>query len=83
MMDNFFDIATPAELEGHYGEKPSAEEISADRAYYESDSDLNFLHLFLLFLDRGEKRTAEKYFEKIKDPERRLEATMSAYECQG
>lgn len=82
-MDNYFDIASPAELEEHYGYTPSAKEIAEDRQYCEQDADYNFQHLFWLFLDRGDTETANSYLKQIKDPQRHLDATMLAHECMG
>lgn len=80
-MVNYIDVLSPAEREAHYGYRPSAQELKADRNHCEQDPDYNHQHLFWLFLDRGEPQTAQTYFDKIQDPQRRLDAQMMAYEC--
>jgi len=81
-MNNYYDVATPAELEEHFGYVPSPEEVSEGRESCARDSDLNNQLLFWLFLDRGDKKTADSFLNKINDPSRRLDASMLAYECQ-
>jgi len=81
-MKTFFDIATPAEIEKHFGYSPSPEEIREHREYYVQDADTNNQLLFWLFLDRGDTKTAEAHLNKIQNPSCRLDATMLAYESQ-
>ena len=81
--ENFIDALTPAEMLEHFGEMPSAEEIRAARDHCAREPDSNFQHLFLLYLDRGETETAQGYFDRIKDPQRKLDAAMLAWECRG
>lgn len=80
-MENYIDALSPAEYEAYYGYTPSAQELQADREHCAQDLDYNYQHLFLLFLDRGQPKAAQAYFDKIQDPQRRLDAQMLAYEC--
>lgn len=81
-MVNYFDVATQKEIIRNLGYKPSASDITEMRAYYETDPDLNYQHLFLLYLDRNENELADKYYSLIKDPQHQLTASMLAYECK-
>lgn len=81
--ENFIDALTPAEMLEHFGETPSAEEIRGARELCAREPDYNFQHLFLLYLDRGETGTAQAYLDRIKDPQRKLDAAMLAWECRG
>ena len=80
-MELYLDIATPEELERHFGYPPSSEEISLERELCLKDPDGNYQDLYLLYLARGDKKNAQGYLDKIKDPRRRLSATMLAHEC--
>ena len=82
-MENYYDIATTAELEEHYGYTPTAKELQADREHCAQNPDYNYQHLFWLFLDRGLPETAQKYYDKIQDPDIQLDAAMIAHECAG
>ncbi len=75
-MKNYFDIATPAEIEEAYGYMPDAEELAEERARCEKDPDENCENLAALFFARGDTATADKYLEKIQDPERQLTMSM-------
>ncbi len=80
-MENYFDIATPAEIEDHYGYMPDAEELARDRLVCERDADGNFSMLAVLYYFRGDEAATQRYLDKIQNPERRLETSMSLYEC--
>ena len=80
-MELYVDIATPEELERHFGYPPSPEEISLEREFCLKDPDGNYQDLYLLYLVRGDKKTAQIYLNKIKDPRRRRSALMIAHEC--
>lgn len=80
-MENFFDIATPAEIEAHFGYMPDAGELAADRAACERDADGNFSMLAVLYYFRGDEAATQRYLDKIRNPDRRLETSMSLYEC--
>ena len=80
-MELYIDIATPEELEEQFGYPPSPEEISREREYCLEVPDLNYQFLYWLYRDRGDEKTAQGYLDKIKDPRRRLSATMIAHEC--
>lgn len=80
-MDNFFDIATPAELEEYYGYAPEASETAADKAAFASDPDRNLQHLFWLFLGRKNQDRADFYLNQIQDEQRKLDACMLGYDC--
>lgn len=82
-MENYFDIATPEEIEERYDEKLTSEEIKELRLNLERQPDINYQYLFLLFIDRGENDKANYYLEQIKDPMIKLNATMLAYELRG
>ena len=81
-MENFVDIATPAELEGYFGYAPSEKEVARLRSVCGNDTDFNFSNLACLFHDRGQREQADHYLEQIQDNERKLETTMSLYECR-
>ena len=80
-MTNFFDVATPEEVEAHYGYTPEGEELAFARASFDQDKDHNLVSLYLLFLGRGDKGTAAAYYRQIESPERQLEAALLAGEC--
>ncbi len=80
-MTNFFDVATPAEIEDHYGYPPDAKELARDRRVCDQDADGNFSMLAVLYHFRGDKAATQRYLDKIRNPERRLETSMSLYEC--
>lgn len=80
-MENYFDIATPEELEEDYGYKPTPEQIHRDKLIYEENPDSNFQSLFWLFLQRGDSNRADIYYNKIQDPQMKLDAYLMAYEC--
>lgn len=82
-MENYYDIATPAELEEHYdGSVPDAKELARQRALCDSDPDYNLSELACLFYGRGDEAAANRCLEHIKNPERRLETSMALYECR-
>ncbi len=66
-MVNFFDVATPEEIEVLFGEKPTQTEIDETREEYEKSPNSNNAHLYYLYLDRGESEEAEKYLNLIDD----------------
>lgn len=80
-MENYFDIATPAEIEDHYGYMPDAEELARDHLVCEQDADGNFSMLAVLYYFRGDEAATQRYLDKIQNPDRRLETSMSLYEC--
>lgn len=80
-MNNYIDIATPKELEAHYGYLPEATELESEREHFTRDKDHNLVCLYLLFLERGANAKAKAYFSQIENPERQLEAAMLAGEC--
>lgn len=80
-MTNFFDIATPEEVQDTLGYIPEGEELTLERESFELDADHNCVSLYLLFLERGEAEKAVSYYEQIQSPERQLEAAMLAGEC--
>lgn len=81
-MENFFDIATPAEMEAHFGYMPDAGELAADRVACERDADGNFAKLASLYYDRGDEAAAQQCLEQIHDPDRKLQTSMLLYECR-
>lgn len=81
-MENYFDIATSAEIEAHFGYMPDAGELAADRSVCERDTDGNFAKLASLYYDRGDEVAARQCLEQIRDPERKLQASMLLYECR-
>jgi len=80
-MELYVDIATPEELEDCFGYPPTAEDISRERKYCLEDPDLNYQFLYWLYLGRDDKKTAQIYLDKIKDPLCRLDTTMLVSEC--
>lgn len=80
-MLNYFDVVTPEELERQYEEKPTPEFIAERRAYYEKEPGINYENLFLIYIDRGQEEIAKQYLNMIKDEDRKLDASVSAYEC--
>lgn len=80
-MENYFDIATSAEIEDHYGYMPDAEELARDHLVCEQDADGNFSMLAVLYYFRGDEAATQRYLDKIQNPDRRLETSMSLYEC--
>lgn len=80
-MTNFFDIATPEEVQDSLGYIPQGAELALEREQYERDADHNCVSLYLLFLERGEEEKAASYYAQIQSPERQLEAAMLAGEC--
>ncbi len=80
-MELYVDIATPEELEGHFGYSPSPDDISRERKYCLEDPDRNYQELYWLYFARGDKKTAQSYLDKIKDPLCRLDTTMLVSEC--
>lgn len=81
-MENFVDIATSAELNGYFGYPPSKKEMERLRSVCGNDADFNFSNLACLFYDRGEQDKSAHYLEQIQDNERKLETSMSLYECR-
>ncbi|WP_446424081.1 hypothetical protein [Mailhella sp.] len=66
-MNNYYDVATPAELEEHFGYVPSPEEVSEGRDTCSRDADHNCELLAYLFADRGDFARAQKFLEQIKN----------------
>lgn len=81
-MENFFDVATPAEIEAHFGYLPDSEELAEDRLVCERDADGNFAKLAVLYYFRGDETLAQRYLDSIQNVERRLETSMLLYECR-
>ena len=79
-MENFFDIATPEELKGFFGETPTPEDIRIHRDLSLKNADYNFRHLYLMYCGRGDKEKAKKYLDKIKNPKIRRSAALLANE---
>ena len=73
-MTNFFDVATPEEVEEFYGYVPTAEEIAAERDALIRDSDANASHLAYLFADRGDYAQTVVYLDQIQDDLTRADA---------
>ena len=73
-METYLDIATPEELKEIFGRTLTSEQISRKRASCQKYPDYNFRMLYLLYCDRGDKKTAKAYLDKIKDPEMRRSA---------
>ena len=65
-MELYIDIATPEELERHFGYPPSSEEISLERELCLKDPDGNYQDLYLLYLARGDKKTPRAIWIKLK-----------------
>lgn len=80
-MTNFFDIATPEEVQETLGYMPEGAELALERKSFELDADHNCVSLYLLYLERGEAAQAASYYKQIQSPERQLEAAMLAGEC--
>lgn len=66
-MINYFDVATPEEVEEFYGYVPTAEEIAEARDALTRDLDANAAHLAYLFADRGDYAQASLYLDQIQD----------------
>lgn len=66
-MTNFFDIATPEEVNERYEYTPSAQEIAAERSELTQNPDANFSELAFLLADRGDYRQAVAYLNQIQD----------------
>lgn len=81
-MENFVDLATSAELEEYFGYRPSKKEIESLRSDCRDDVDFNLSNLAGLFYDRGEQKKSDHYLEQIQDKKRKLETSMSLYECR-
>lgn len=82
-MENFFDVATPEELESFYGYVPAKEEVAEDRNAYANDRDCNLQHLYWLYMDRGDEKTAKHYFNMIEDWQRKLDAAALVGDAVG
>lgn len=80
-MENFFDIATPEEIERHCGYVPDAKDLAERRILCEEDPDGNFSKLAILYHFRGDEAKTHEYLDKIQDRDWRLETSMLMYEC--
>lgn len=65
---------TPKELEAYYGEPPAPEDIAYNKYICAKDRDYNFQHLYFLYLNRNDPETAQRYYDMIKDEQRKLDA---------
>ncbi len=70
-MVNFFDVATPGEIERQFEERLTPEELAYERAILEKNPDKNCAYLFWLYLNRGKEEKANEYLNLISDPEYR------------
>jgi hypothetical protein len=85
-MENFFDIATPEELDLILGEDDpdlptSMRGYVHEKALAQEDADYHCGLLSTLYANRDDMQRAEDYIAMIKDEERRLCASMMLHEC--
>jgi hypothetical protein len=84
-MENVFDIATPEELIGLFGEdEPDLSEefrnYALERQAVLKDPDCNFINLAYLYAGRGDLKKAEEYLARIQDEGERFDCSLQIHE---
>jgi hypothetical protein len=84
-METVFDIATPEELIGLFGEDdPDLPErfrnYAFERAAALKNPDRNFIDLACLYAGRGDLKKADEYLAQVQDEGERFECQLLIYE---
>lgn len=80
---NYFDLLTPDEILAHYDCEPDPAELARDRELMGLCGDCNLQHLYWLYLERGDQKTANHYFDLIEDEQYKIDAANLAGDAMG
>lgn len=78
-MSNFFDIATPEEVQHHFS-ITTPEMLTRLRESFAHDTDRNYGYLASLYLLRGDATQSQHCLEQIKDAQQKMDFSISLHE---